>query len=961
MTSVQKIALSFLMTLVLFAGFLLTFNSYLFDFLEAKFYSQARILEKTEELNQISQGYNEYFTNFLSSINDNYNSWKNLESVRSFYEPNPSEVNVAGRRIANERLFRLYTALSGIRLIDKNGKNVHYSSFDDTDILKQSGISKIYKNYPDICKDSDEILFENFEKLSDEINSRILFDDKKNRIIICEPFFYSGNIFSGYALFYFDFLNLQKELIEKEYLEKNYSLSLFSDNELSGGIADGILNSEKEKFKEPLLKIWENQTKKTESQTVVPEKIFKLDLDENNEDFLVVLTNSCDSKINVSGVYNSIFFEIPKDLQFVIYLCIFISLFLILFLIFSFKRDSMSVLNKKVKKLQLEIMQDCLEKGEKIKLDGVFQKLLERRNEISTEILKSLKIRSKKQSQEIENLLEKNWDEIFDFFKSQNDLQNNQNFSNQNAVSSQNLSAEFLQEIKSLLQEVLQNTELKTISTAAPQLEKIEPVDEVEEVEEVEDIDEIEEVEEVEENLNSEEKFEDLEELAEEEVTATGENEDANEGLSPLEEVAPETELEDLTPLEEVEEVEEIAENLNSEEEFEDLEELAEEEVTATGENEDANEGLSPLEEVENDSEAEEELEELENLEELTPLEEVEDANEGLSPLEGNEDANEGLSPLDEAAPETELGELTPFEEVEEIAENLNSEEEFEDLEELAEEEVTATGENEDANEGLSPLEEVENDSEAEEELEELENLEELTPLEEVEDANEGLSPLDEATPETELEDLTPLEELTPLEDLTPLEEIPQIFNTEFLLKNQPKYEYTPSDETYFASENFATVDNVFAEEICLGSGIKIKDEIIPIEFKYFELKKYFENPSEKPSENQETTEQQIENQTAAELQNVTNQKETQSPQSEELQSEIEELSEEVPVQKEFTYYSMTNFAENLTDETPILDAAEIPENAIIEEDGVFSISQIKDYEKMGQDKDFKSLVDSIL
>lgn len=810
MTSVQKIALSFLMTLVLFAGFLLTFNSYLFDFLEAKFYSQARILEKTEELNQISQGYNEYFTNFLSSINDNYNSWKNLESVRSFYEPNPSEVNVAGRRIANERLFRLYTALSGIRLIDKNGKNVHYSSFDDTDILKQSGISKIYKNYPDICKDSDEILFENFEKLSDEINSRILFDDKKNRIIICEPFFYSGNIFSGYALFYFDFLNLQKELIEKEYLEKNYSLSLFSDNELSGGIADGILNSEKEKFKEPLLKIWKNQTKKTESQTVVPEKIFKLDLDENNEGFLVVLTNSCDSKINVSGVYNSIFFEIPKDLQFVIYLCIFISLFLILFLIFSFKRDSMTVLNKKVKKLQLEIMQDCLEKGEKIKLDGVFQKLSERRNEISTEILKSLKIRSKKQSQEIENLLEKNWDEIFDFFKSQNDLQNNQNFSNQNAVSSQNLSAEFLQEIKSLLQEVLQNTEHKTISTAAPQLEKIEPVDEIEEVE---DIDEIEEVEEV----------------------------------------------------EEIEEVEK--------------------------------EGLSPLEEVENDSEAEEELEELENLEELTPLEEVEDANEGLSPLEEVEDVNEGLSPLDEAAPETELEDQTP--------------------------------------------------------------LEELTPL------GEGLSPLDEAAPETELEDLTPLEELTPLEDLTPLDEIPvkipQIFNTEFLLKNQPKYEYTPSDETYFASENFATVDNVFAEEICLGSGIKIKDEIIPIEFKYFELKKYFENPSEKPSENQEITEQQIENQTETELQNVAKQKETQSPQSEELQSEIEELSEEVPVQKESTYYSMTNFAENLTDETPILDAAEIPENAIIEEDGVFSISQIKDYEKMGQDKDFKSLVDSIL
>ena len=737
MTSLQKIALSFLMTLVLFAGFLLTFNSYLFDFLEAKFYSQARILEKTEELNQISQSYDEYFTNFLSSINGNYNSWKNLDSVRSFFEPNPSEVNVAGRRIANERLFSLYTALNGIRLIDKNGRNVHFSSFDEIDILKQSGISKIYKNYPDICKDADEILFENFERLSDKTNSKILFDDKKNRLIVCEPFFYSGNIFSGYALFYFDFLNLQKELTERKYVEKSYNLSLFSDDDLNGGIADGILSSEKQNFKEPLLKIWKNQTKKTESQTVVPEKIFNLDSADNNEAYLVALTNSYESKINVAGVYNSSFFDIPEDLQFVIYLCIFISLFLILFLIFSFKRDSMTILKKKVKKLQLEIMQDCFEKGESVKLDSVFQKLSERRNEISTEILKSLKIRSKKQSQEIESLLEKNWDEIFAFFKWQQNLQTEQNVSN--------LNAEFLQEIKSLLQEVLQNTELKTVSAAAPKVEKFETVDEIEEV---------------------------LDEL-----------ESENEGLS--------------------------------------------------------------------------------------PLEEVEDEAEGLSPLEE-------LPSLEQAEPETEL-----------------------------------------------------------EELEES---------------------------ETELEELTPLEEIPVI--------IPQVINTEFLLKNQPKYEYTPSNETYFASEDFATVDNVFAEEICLGSGIKIKDESIPIEFKYFELQKYFENPSEKLTDNQNEiseplAESEYEDTQTNEIDCEENQlqktPQTESAEKKETQEEIEDLQEEVPMSKENQYFSMTDFAENLTDETPILDAADIPENAIIEEDGIFSISQIKDYEKMGQDKDFKSLVDSIL
>ena len=279
-------------------------------------------------------------------------------------------------------------------------------------------------------------------------------------------------------------------MTEKKYLEKNYNLTLFSDENMSGGIADGILSSEKDNFKEPLLKLWKNQTKKIESQTVVPEKILKFYSDEKNEDFLVALSNSCDSKINAAGVYNSSFFAIPEDLQFVIYLCIFISLFLVLFLIFSFKRDSMTVLKKKVKKLQLEIMQDCFEKGGSIKLDSVFQKLSERRKEISTEILKSLKISSKKQSQEIENLLEKNWDEIFDFFKLQKeqiDLHNNQDNINQNAVSSQNPNAEFLHEIKLLLQEVLQNTELKTVQTL-PQIEKIEPVEEIEEVEEIDDV-----------------------------------------------------------------------------------------------------------------------------------------------------------------------------------------------------------------------------------------------------------------------------------------------------------------------------------------------------------------------------------------------------------------------------------------------------------------------------------------
>ena len=57
----------------------------------------------------------------------------------------------------------------------------------------------------------------------------------------------------------------------------------------------------------------------------------------------------------------------------------------------------------------------------------------------------------------------------------------------------------------------------------------------------------------------------------------------------------------------------------------------------------------------------------------------------------------------------------------------------------------------------------------------------------------------------------------------------------------------------------------------------------------------------------------------------------------------------------------MTNFADNLILETPELEAASMPENAIVEVDGVFSISNNLDFKSVKQDMDFKALVDSVL
>ena len=135
MTSGQKIAFSLLAALALFAVFVMSLNSRLFTELETRFYAQAKIEEKAGQLDKISESCDSYISEILSLIEKGENAWVKNAAVRSYYVQNPSESDVNLRRRLTESLFSDISALQGIRIVDKNGRNVHYSSYDDTDLL----------------------------------------------------------------------------------------------------------------------------------------------------------------------------------------------------------------------------------------------------------------------------------------------------------------------------------------------------------------------------------------------------------------------------------------------------------------------------------------------------------------------------------------------------------------------------------------------------------------------------------------------------------------------------------------------------------------------------------------------------------------------------------------------------------------------------------------------------------
>ena len=599
MTSGQKIAFSLLIAIGTFVVFVLGFQSKLFKELETKFYTQSKIEENTRLLNKLSESCDVYISEILNQIENGENAWVKSPAVRSYYVQNPSENLVNERRQLTETLFSKIPALDGIRILDKNGRNVHYSSFDDTDVLKQTGITKVYKNYPDVQKDADEIEFDTLEKVFAQDKSQLLFDESRNRLIISMPYYWMDDVYSGQCLFYFNMISIQKALTRRDVLAIGENLTLFSDDNFKGGFVLNLPAGEKKTFREPVLKYWKKITKNNKNAQT-PEKLLEME----DGSFWLVLSSANDSGIRVSGLYTSDTFELSKEIILLIYVSIFITILLLVFLIFSFKRDPLLVLKKRIKKIQYGIIKECIDSEDKLEWGQVAKKLKSRRNDFTLEILKSLKVNSKKKKKELEDFLDQNWTEIFSIFDDKAAAQ-----TTKESCTSAELTEASLEEIRRVLEEVLQNTKVNVASVESIALpvktKESDVVDDVEDIEEIEDaeevLDDVEEIEDVEEVVDDAEEIEDAEEVLED----AEEIDDVEEVLDDVEEIEDAEEV-----LDDVEEIEEAEEVVDDAEEIEDAEEVLED----AEEIEDAEEVLEDAEEIEDAEEVIEDAEEIDDV-----------------------------------------------------------------------------------------------------------------------------------------------------------------------------------------------------------------------------------------------------------------------------------------------------------------------------------------------------------
>ena len=607
MTSSQKFSVSLLISVLIFAFFSVITLSGQFDSIEAKFYQPAvrkPIEQKIRELSEQEKQYNQIlFERFASFASD--------DAVLSFTKSVSSDEEVKSRASACAKIFSSSPYLQGIRIVDSNGRKIHYSSFG-SDKKKQNERSTVYEDYSNFVKNGQEVEFE----LLDCKNGRkfkIFNDFEKKRIIYSLPFIgkdNSGKISQPADVFFYcgteDFVRFlysknKISLSEKdgaEYLftgDSNFAGYIFglpySNSELLGNGLEALRENVRKKVlnlaEDRRTELFEqnvyltgtylllDKTEESSEQIDSEKKEFSTDnAGENKEPLSANYNFAVFTKIVDLGeenfsflcfVYDGGMFKISLELRILLLALVFLTLFLTIFLILNLKRDDLSIIKARINHFQ-KIFAESYEKSNERLPDEELQK---RKNELKEEIKKSLGRLGKKYPAEIDALFENGWTE---FFKTAifSDLPKNSQIPESVKIDSA--------ELKNVLEEILGSGQLDIKvknQESAKKRDVQESANDVEPIDEAESADEIEPVEEVE----SADEIEPVEEAENEDDAEPVEEAESADDAEPVDEVES---VDDAEPVEEAESADEIepVEEAENEDDAEPVDEIENEDDT---------------------------------------------------------------------------------------------------------------------------------------------------------------------------------------------------------------------------------------------------------------------------------------------------------------------------------------------------------------------------------------------
>lgn len=411
LTSGRKTLLSLLISSLIFLFSLLFFFSSGFKFFEVKFYKPCVENSIKFQLKKISDNFEIYY----DELNLQFSEFmKNLSTI-SFMEQNSQDELIIEREKNLGQLFEKNSGLLGVRLIENDGIHLHYSSFLG-DIFSQTETEISYKNYSDL-NDLDYSLFktqisqnqqilqntENLDEIpksdDEEKNANFLYlDSQKNQMLFVYPLYDKMDAFRGNFIFYVDADDFTRFLVSKNIIPFNTPLSVVCPK----GIVFGRLNVGKNYVLNQIQSKWER-------------KLFNLEQIAQSEDEnlnLYILSFTENPHLFFAWLCQESDFEISNYEKILLLMILFVIIFLTTVLIFNLKQDYAHVIQNRIKKFQYSLLKEYIEHKDSIDWKKLSKEIVRRKYDIYNDAKKSFGRSSKKHSKEIDELLEKSWNEI---------------------------------------------------------------------------------------------------------------------------------------------------------------------------------------------------------------------------------------------------------------------------------------------------------------------------------------------------------------------------------------------------------------------------------------------------------------------------------------------------------------------------------------------------------------------
>ncbi len=573
----------------------------MFSKIEKNFYEPARLSAIRAKLDAVAEYSNEYINNILQKIGPDEGGFLANEAASSYFEREPSRE--VGRLFG--KLLDELPSLEGLRVVERTGKRVQYSSFKN-DSRNERG-NKTYSLYTELktysgASELDYSIVTAFPETEDEENDidlnryRMVFDGYEQRIIISYPYFYNEKSYS--FIFYINPIDFVTQLVENRIISINDEMTLISSKDGTAGgfvfrmprVGQSILANE-------ILRRWYLKSTGPDEIASSPKvQVSGLTADENSAEEQIIeerciswnlITSPKSKYFNVSGLYSYEMLTMPQYVKILLLICSFITVCLIVIILFNIRKDDDVVILSKIKSVQIGLLNEFFEKNvDRTKVAALIES---QKDALTAKIKKSLGRRGKRYGDDLSIILNQSWQDIINIL------------SGENTMSIQNLSSNDMSEIRRMFEDVMSNSSIRVQavtqfpSRQMPKNWKTEeldnsagieiaprpghvtekPADEISELDDAEDLEELGEVEEISE-AESVEELGEVEEISEAEPVEELDDVEEISEAEPVEELDDVEEAAEAEPVEELGEVEEIPEAETEEESAEDLNELGE-------------------------------------------------------------------------------------------------------------------------------------------------------------------------------------------------------------------------------------------------------------------------------------------------------------------------------------------------------------------------------------------------